>query len=80
MRILWEYGEEFIDMVLEDCETEDRAEIKDASWKWWFMRAIWALLVGVSEKSHEHWQKGYSIFPDGVREPGRDRDWRHGLE
>lgn len=76
---LWEYGEDFIDMILEDYETEDRAEIKDDSWKWWFMRAIWNLLVGVSEKSYEHWQKGYRIFPDEVRKPGRDKDWEYGL-
>jgi aminoglycoside 2''-phosphotransferase len=77
---LWEYGEDFIDMMLEDYETEDREEIKEDSWKWWYMRAIWGLLVGVSEKSYEHWRKGYHIFPDEVRNPGRYRDWGYGLE
>jgi aminoglycoside phosphotransferase (APT) family kinase protein len=77
---LWEYDEEFIDMVLEDYETSERAEIKHESWNWWFMRAIWDLHVGVSERSLEHWQIGYRIFPNGIREPGRDKDWRHGLE
>jgi len=77
---LWEYGEDFIDMMLEDCETEDRKEIKEDSWKWWYMRAIWSLLVGVSEKSYEHWRKGYRIFSDEVRNPGRYRDWGYGLE
>jgi aminoglycoside phosphotransferase (APT) family kinase protein len=76
---LWEYGEDFIDMMLEDYGAAERAEIKDDSWKWWFMRAIWHLLVGVSEKSHEHWQRGYGVFPDGVSEPGRDRDWKYCL-
>lgn len=77
---LWEYGEEFVDMALGDYETSDRTEIKHSSWNWWFMRAVWNLLVGVSERSLEHWQRGYRIFPTGVRKPGRDADWRYGLE
>jgi len=76
---LWEYGEEFVDAVLDNYDASRSDAMRARSRDYWFFRAMTLLLIGVAEKRLRCWSTGYRLFPDDVADPERKRNPRYGV-
>jgi aminoglycoside 2''-phosphotransferase len=68
---LWELGETFIDDVLE-VYSHPSEDLKRRGFYYWFGRAARHMQWGVHSRQITPWKRGYQIFPNDVRDSGRE--------
>lgn len=62
---LWEYGERFIDKVLNDYHLKDR-QLKYRSYRWHIYQCIGNMYCGITMKKKDYWQKGYDLIKNAI--------------
>ncbi|MBI2436641.1 MAG: aminoglycoside phosphotransferase family protein [Candidatus Magasanikbacteria bacterium] len=60
---LWDYGEEFLDLVLHYYKSND-PYLKERSLRWWIYHNINLVEYGYDKKNEDMWKKGYTVLKE----------------